>query len=89
MTSQATSPSRAVQQPRVRLQQDTVTKLVEWQLGALQRGWSKPTYGDLLDAVVAIVGERGGHPLDLLGEVRELSGAALATAKGRTLIGEP
>jgi hypothetical protein len=89
MTSQAPSPSRAVQQPRVRLQQDTVTKLVEWQLGALQRGWSKPTYGELLDAVVAIVGERGSHPLDLLGEIRDMDGVALAKAEGRTLIGEP
>jgi hypothetical protein len=69
MASAPPSPSRGAQQPRVRLQQETVTTLVEWQLGALRRGWSKPTYGELLDAAVAIVGHRGVHPLDLLDEV--------------------
>ena len=68
MASPPTTPSRGAQQPRVRLQQDTVTTLVEWQLGALRRGWSKPTYGELLDAAVAIVVQRGVDPLDLLGE---------------------
>ena len=46
---------RDVAQARVRVRRETIATLTEWQVHALRRGGQKPTYGELIDALVATV----------------------------------
>jgi hypothetical protein len=40
-------------QARVRIRRETIATLTEWQVHALRRGGQKPTYGELIDVLVA------------------------------------
>jgi hypothetical protein len=42
-----------VAQARVRIRRETIATLTEWQVHALRRGAQKPTYGELIDLLVA------------------------------------
>lgn len=44
---------RDVAQARVRIRRETMATLTEWQVHALRRGVQKPTYGELIDVLVA------------------------------------
>lgn len=56
-------PTKDVTQARVRLSRETLATLTEWQVHALRRGSSKPSYGELIDALVAVAVSRN---LDLV-----------------------
>ena len=43
----------SVTQARLQLQRGTVARLLEWQARAVASGLPKPTYSELVDAVVA------------------------------------
>jgi hypothetical protein len=43
----------SVAQARVRIRRETIATLTEWQVHALRRGAQKPTYGELIDVLVA------------------------------------
>jgi hypothetical protein len=57
-------PTRDITQARVRLSRETLATLTEWQVHALRRGSSKPSYGELIDALVAVAVSRN---LDVVG----------------------
>jgi hypothetical protein len=44
---------RDVAQARVRIRRETIATLTEWQVHALRAGAQKPTYGELIDVLVA------------------------------------
>jgi hypothetical protein len=57
---------RDVAQARVRVRRETIATLTEWQVHALRRGGQKPTYGELIDALVVTVREAAIDPVSTL-----------------------
>ena len=50
-------------QARIRIRRETIATLTEWQVHALRRGSHKPTYGELIDILVASAHQ---NPVDQL-----------------------
>jgi hypothetical protein len=57
---------RDVAQARVRVRRETIATLTEWQVHALRRGGQKPTYGELIDALVVTAREAALDPVSTL-----------------------
>lgn len=59
---------------RVRLSREAYATLTEWQAAALRRTGAKPSYAEVIDAIIDLV---SGHALDvagaLAGELAEAS----------------
>ena len=54
---------RDVAQARVRIRRETIATLTEWQVHALRRGAHKPTYGELIDVLVASARTAAADPV--------------------------
>lgn len=61
-----------VAQARVRIRRETMATLTEWQVHALRRGVHKPTYGELIDVLVA---SARTSALDPVGQLASADGA--------------
>lgn len=63
---------RDVAQARVRIRRETIATLTEWQVHALRRGGHKPTYGELIDALVVTARDAAVDPIGKLVATGEL-----------------
>ena len=60
------SSAKAPAQPRVRLGQESLTTLVEWQLAVLRQGLPRPALSDLLEAAVVVASRHSDELISLV-----------------------
>ncbi len=76
MSSTGTPAKAPPPQSRVRLGQESLTTLVEWQLAVLRQGRPRPSLSDLLDAAVVVAQRHADELLTVLSGSAEGEDAA-------------